>query len=182
VIENRAHTSVFRRRLSDTQSVCHRTVMPVAPVGTDATDSVRCRPRTTRGGEPAVVRTAMTWNPTGPHWPGHSPTRETNESSPGVSPVPSECGLEPKDCNSPNPMVGFPRLQAREEVNASHLFDFYASGLYCATIFFLPLVYLATVPHGRGTHPLTLRVNPVRPILEYWSMGDFLSLFGSVVP
>jgi hypothetical protein len=31
-------------------------VMFVAPVGTDATDSVRCRPRTTRGGEPAVVR------------------------------------------------------------------------------------------------------------------------------
>jgi MFS family permease len=92
--------------------------MSVPPVGVDATDSVRRRPRTTRGGEPSVVRTAMTWSPMGPHWPGHSPPRETNESSPGVSPVPSECGLEPEDCDSPNPMVGFPRLQAREEVNA----------------------------------------------------------------
>ena len=40
-----------------------------------ATESVRCRPRTTRGGEPAVVRTAMTRIPMGPHWPGHSPTQ-----------------------------------------------------------------------------------------------------------
>ena len=44
--------------------------------------------------------------------PGHAP----NESSPGVSPVPSECGLEPKGWDRPNPMVGFPRLQAREDV------------------------------------------------------------------
>ncbi len=34
----------------------------------------------------------MTRSPTGPRWPGHSPTRETDESCPGVSPVPSECG------------------------------------------------------------------------------------------
>ncbi len=53
----------------------------------------------------------------GPQWPGHSPPRETTESSPGVSPVPSECGLEPKGVDRSNPMVGFPRLQAREEVN-----------------------------------------------------------------
>jgi len=59
----------------------------------------------------------MTWNPMGPHWPGHSPTRETNESSPGVSPVPSECGLEPKGGDRPNPMVGFHVLQGVEEVN-----------------------------------------------------------------
>ena len=98
--------------------------MLVAPVGTDATDSVRCRPRTTRGGEPAVVRTAMTRSPMGPHWPGHSPTRETNESSPGVSPVPSECGLEPKGDDRPNPMVGFLRLKAEEEVNQQTLFLF----------------------------------------------------------
>ena len=55
----------------------------------------------------------------GPHWPGHSPTRETNESSPGVSPVPSECGLEPKGDDRPNPMVGFHVLQGVEEVNIS---------------------------------------------------------------
>jgi len=121
MIKIRAHTSVFRRRLSDTQFVCHRAFIPVAPVGTNATESVRCRPRTTRGGEPAVVPTAMTRTPMGPHWPGHSPTRETNESSPGVSPVPSECGLEPKGGDRPNPMVGFHVLQGVEEVNASPL-------------------------------------------------------------
>ena len=33
--------------------------------------------------------------------PGHAP----NESSPGVSPVASECGLEPKGWDRPNPMV-----------------------------------------------------------------------------
>ena len=98
--------------------------MIVAPVDTDATDSVRWRPRTTRGGEPAVVRTAMTRSPMGPHWPGHSPPRETNESSPGVSPVPSECGLEPKGDDRPNPMVGFLRLRAEEEVNQQTLFLF----------------------------------------------------------
>ena len=59
----------------------------------------------------------MTRIPTGPHWPGHSPTRETNESSPGVSPVPSECGLEPNGDDRPNPMVGFLRVYAEEEVN-----------------------------------------------------------------
>ena len=53
----------------------------------------------------------------GPHWPGHSPTRETNESSPGVSPVPSECGLELNGVDRPNPMVGFHVLQGVEEVN-----------------------------------------------------------------
>ncbi len=58
----------------------------------------------------------MTRSPMGPHWPDHSPTRETNESSPGVSPVPSECGLEPKGDDRPNLMVGFLRLQAEEEV------------------------------------------------------------------
>ena len=70
----------------------------------------------------------MTWSPMGPHWPGHSPTRETNESSPGVSPVPSECGLEPEDCDSPNPMVGFPRLQAREEVKIAGALVVYPFG------------------------------------------------------
>jgi hypothetical protein len=83
-----------------------------------ATDSVRCRPRTTRGCDPAVVRTAMTWSPIGPHWLGHSPPRETTERSPGVSPVPAECGVEPKGDDRLNPMVGFPRLQAREEVKS----------------------------------------------------------------
>ena len=58
----------------------------------------------------------MTRIPTGPHWPGHSPTRETNESSSGVSPVPSECGLEPNGDDRPNPMVGFLRVYAEEEV------------------------------------------------------------------
>jgi hypothetical protein len=61
----------------------------------------------------------MTRIPTGPHWPGHSPTRETNESFPGVSPVPSECGLEPKGIGRPNPMVGFLRVHAGEEVNTA---------------------------------------------------------------
>ena len=61
----------------------------------------------------------MTRSPMGPHWPGHSPTRETNESSPGVSPVPSECGLEPKGDDRPNPMVGFLRVHAEEEVKAA---------------------------------------------------------------
>ena len=58
----------------------------------------------------------MTRIPTGPHWPGHSPPRETNESSPGVSPVPSECGLEPNGDDRPNPTVGFLRVYAEEEV------------------------------------------------------------------
>ena len=58
----------------------------------------------------------MTRIPMGPHWPGHSPPRETNESSPGVSPVPSECGLGPKGDRRPNPMVGFHALQGVEEV------------------------------------------------------------------
>jgi hypothetical protein len=93
--------------------------MSVAPMRTVATESVRGRPRTTRGGEPAVVRTAMTRTPMGPHWPGHSPTRETNESSSGVSPVPSECGLEPKGVGCPNPMVGFHVVHGVEEVNPS---------------------------------------------------------------
>jgi hypothetical protein len=51
--------------------------------------------------------------------PGHSPPRETTESSSGVSPVPSECGLEPKGISCLNPMVGFLRVHAREEVNIS---------------------------------------------------------------
>ena len=59
----------------------------------------------------------MTRSPMGPRWPGHSLERETNESSPGVSPVPSECGLEPKGDDRPNPVVGFLPLQAEEEVN-----------------------------------------------------------------
>jgi hypothetical protein len=63
----------------------------------------------------------MTRIPTGPHWPGHSPTRETNESFPGVSPVPSECGLEPNGDDRPNPMVGFLRVYAEEEVNSRSL-------------------------------------------------------------
>jgi hypothetical protein len=116
-MERQAHTPVFRRGLSDTWSVCPGRLNLVAPIRAGATDSVRCRPRTTRGGEPTVVRTAMTWNPMGPHWPGHSPTRETNERSPGVSPGPSECGLEPKGDGRPNPMVGFLRVHAEEEVN-----------------------------------------------------------------
>jgi hypothetical protein len=132
LIERQAHTPVFRRGLSDTWSGCPGRLRLMAPIHTDATDSVSCRPRTTRGGEPAVVRTAMTWNPMGPHWPGHSPTRETNESSPGVSPVPSECGLEPKGIGRPNPMVGFLRVHAGEEVNESSGFElFYISKSGC---------------------------------------------------
>jgi len=59
----------------------------------------------------------MTRIPMGPHWPGHSPTRETNESSPGVSPVPSESGLKSDACDSPYPMVRFHVLQGVEEVD-----------------------------------------------------------------
>ncbi len=47
-----------------------------------------------------------------------SRTRRKTVSS-EMSPVPSECGLEPKGVDRPNPMVGFPRLQARQEVNRS---------------------------------------------------------------
>ena len=90
----------------------------VAPVDTGATDSVRCRPHMITGGDPVVVRTAMTWSPTGTYSPGHSPTRETNKSSPGVSPVPSECGLEGGD--RPNPMVGFLRVYAEEVKRSFH--------------------------------------------------------------
>jgi len=53
----------------------------------------------------------------GPHWPGHSPPRETTERSPGVSSVPAECGVEPKSDDRLNPMGGVPRLQALEEIN-----------------------------------------------------------------
>ena len=73
MIERQAHTSVFRRRSSDTQFGCHRTGIAVPPVGTTVTDSVRCRPRTTRGGEPAVVPTAMTSNPIGASLAGPQP-------------------------------------------------------------------------------------------------------------
>jgi hypothetical protein len=52
----------------------------------------------------------------GTHWPGHSPPRETTGRSPGVSPVPSERGVEPKGIGRPNPMVGFLRAHAGEEV------------------------------------------------------------------
>jgi hypothetical protein len=52
----------------------------------------------------------------GPHWPGHGPMRETNQSSPGVSPGPAECGVDPKGDDRLNPMGGVPRLQAREEI------------------------------------------------------------------
>jgi len=82
-----------------------------------ATDLVRGRPRTTRGCDPAVVHTAMTWSPMGPHWPGRSPPRKTTERSPGVSLGPAECGVDPKGDDRLNPMGGVPRLQAREEVN-----------------------------------------------------------------
>jgi len=34
-----------------------------------------------------------------------------------VSPVPSECELEPNGDDRPNPMVGFLRVYAEEEVN-----------------------------------------------------------------
>jgi hypothetical protein len=108
---------VFRRGSSGHSAPFVDGFILVVPVRTDATESVRGRPRTTRGGGPAVGRTAMTPTPMGPHWPGHSPPRETNESSPGVSPVPSECGLEPKGVDRPNPMVGFHVLQGVEEVN-----------------------------------------------------------------
>ena len=90
---------------------------PLVNIG--ATDSVRCRPRTTRGGDPALVRAAMTRSPMGPRWLDHNPTRETNESSPGVPLVLHECGLEPKSDDRPNPVAGFPRLQAAEEVKES---------------------------------------------------------------
>ncbi|GGJ09831.1 hypothetical protein GCM10008995_19670 [Halobellus salinus] len=50
----------------------------------------------------------------GPQWPGHSPTRETTGSPPGVLPGPPECGVEPTGDNHPDPVVGFPRLQPRE--------------------------------------------------------------------
>jgi hypothetical protein len=52
----------------------------------------------------------------GPHWPGHSPPRETTERFSGVSPGPPECGVEPKSDDRLNPMGGVPRVQAREEV------------------------------------------------------------------
>ncbi len=115
VIERQAHPPVLRRGSSDTWSVCPGRSALVTRVRTDATGSVRCRPRTTRGSEPAVVRTAMARTPTGPRWPDHSPTRETNESSPGVSPAPSGCGLEPNGIGRPNPMVGLLRVHAEEE-------------------------------------------------------------------
>jgi hypothetical protein len=54
VIEIQAHTSVSRRRLSDTRLVYVGSLNSVAPVGTDATDLVRGRPRTKRGGRPGV--------------------------------------------------------------------------------------------------------------------------------
>ena len=53
---------------------------------------------------------------------GPQPYEGTNESFPGVLPVPSECGLKPKGIDRPNPMVGFHVFQGVEEVNAVFLF------------------------------------------------------------
>jgi hypothetical protein len=47
---------------------------------------------------------------------GPQPDEGENESSLGVSPTRSECGLEPKGIDRPNPTVGFFRLQADEQV------------------------------------------------------------------
>jgi hypothetical protein len=59
----------------------------------------------------------------GPHWPGHSPPRKTTERSPGVSPGPAECGVEPKSDDRLNPMGGVPRLQAEEKVKGDRSTD-----------------------------------------------------------
>jgi hypothetical protein len=48
---------------------------------------------------------------------GPQPYEGVKQSPPDVSPVPSECGLEPKGDHRPTPMVGFLRLQAGEEAN-----------------------------------------------------------------
>ena len=49
------------------------------PFSRSATESERCRPRITRNGEPAVVPTAKTRIPMGPHRPWHGSPMETNE-------------------------------------------------------------------------------------------------------
>ena len=48
------------------------------------------------------------------------PSAGENESFARVSLVPAECGLEPKGVDRPNPMVGFLRLKAEEEVNPAY--------------------------------------------------------------
>ena len=48
----------FRRGSSDSRPVRPGGLRTVVPVDTDAMTAVRCRPRTTRGGEPAVVPTS----------------------------------------------------------------------------------------------------------------------------
>ena len=49
---------------------------------------------------------------------GPQPSEGDKREFPGVSPVPSECGLEPKGDDRPNPMVGFLRY-TEEEVNCA---------------------------------------------------------------
>jgi hypothetical protein len=91
--------------------------MAVGCVHTGATESVRGRPRTTRGGDPAVGRTAMTRTPMGPHWPGHSPRRETKREFPRcvAGSLHVRVGTDGRD--RPNPVDGFLRVDAEEEVN-----------------------------------------------------------------
>ena len=44
---------------------------------------------------------------------------DKREFFPGMSPVPSECILDPTGVDRPNPMVGFLRVYAEEEVNSN---------------------------------------------------------------
>ena len=50
---------------------------------------------------------------------GPQPSEGEKRELPGVSPVPAECGLEPKDDDSPNPMDGFHVVHGVEEVKVA---------------------------------------------------------------
>lgn len=79
---------MFKQGLKRTLGPSVDSSMFLVPAEVDATDSVRCYPRTTRGREPAVGRTALTLSPIRPRCPGHPPPR-------GPSSVPPVCRRGP---------------------------------------------------------------------------------------
>ena len=127
-MELQAHSSVFRMEIerpaqpqSSVASLpgCPTEMAMRVPYGaTDATPAVRAGPKqTTDGGRRGVVRAAMTSLAMGPHWPGHSPTREETKVPPVCRRFPPSAGWNLEGfARSRHPMVGFHAVNGVEEV------------------------------------------------------------------
>ena len=123
-----AHTSVFQAEIERTtqpqSSVANlpgcpaEMAMSVTCGGTVATPAVRAGPKQTMdGGRHGVVRAAMTLLAMGPHWPGHSPTREEIKVPPVCRRFPPSAGWNLEGfARSRHPMVGFHAVNGVEEV------------------------------------------------------------------